>query len=208
MESDIESLLDELRILAQVGLEYTDDPYDEERYERILELVSEWYGETYDLPPETVQTRFADEVGHVTPKVSADAAVFDEDNRILLQKRVDDGSWCLPGGYTESNESPTETAVRETREETGLVVDPIELVDVYTRNAGEYGPHSLVIHVYRCTVTGGRIEVSREGSDVRFWELDSVPHWHKDHETHARDAHAAHRRKNADEQRGEEFGPE
>lgn len=208
MEPDLESLLDELRILAQVGLEYTDDSYDEERYERILELVSQWYGESYDLPPETVRSRFADEVGHVTPKVSADAAVFDDDNRILLQKRADDGSWCLPGGYTAPNESPTETAVRETQEETGLVVEPRELVDVYTRTAGEFGPHSLVIHVYRCTATSGRIETSREGDDVRFWELDSVPTWHKDHEMHAHDAYAAHRRKNADEQPGEEFGPQ
>jgi hypothetical protein len=32
------AFLDELRIMAQVGLEYVDDPYDEERYERILEL--------------------------------------------------------------------------------------------------------------------------------------------------------------------------
>lgn len=199
MGSDLDSLLDELRILAQVGLEYTDDPYDEERYERILELVSEWYGETYDLPPETVRARFAGEVGHVTPKVSADAAVFDDEDRILLQQRADDGSWCLPGGYTEPSESPSETAVRETLEETGLVVEPLELVDVYTRNAGERGPHSLVIHVYRCTVTSGRIEASREGDAVRFWALDSVPDWHKDHETHARDAYAAHRRKNAGE---------
>ncbi|MFC7191684.1 NUDIX hydrolase N-terminal domain-containing protein [Halocatena marina] len=44
------ALLDELRIMAKVGLRYADDPYDTERYERILELVSEWYGRSVDMP--------------------------------------------------------------------------------------------------------------------------------------------------------------
>lgn len=140
------ALLDELRVLAQNGLEHTDDPYDRERYERILTLTSEWYGRSVDLPPAEVRSRFAAEVGHVTPKVGADAAVFDADGRILLQRRADDGTWGLPGGFVDPDESPEETAVREAREETGLAVEPVELVDVYTRKPGEYGPHGLVIH--------------------------------------------------------------
>lgn len=185
---DIHPLLDELRILAKNGLEYADDPYDEERYERILELSSEWYGRSVDLPSEEVRARFAEEVGHVTPKVSADAAVFDDRGRILLQRRADEGTWCLPGGYAAPDEAPRETAVRETREETGLLVDPVELLGVYTRRAGEYGPHCLVIHLYHCTASGGELEVSHEGTDLRYWDVEDVPEWHKNHEEMARDA--------------------
>lgn len=185
---DFLALLDELRIMAQVGLEYADDPYDEERYERIMILVSEWYGRSFDLPSEAVRERFAEEVGYVTPKVSADAAIFDSEGRILLQKRVDDGTWCLPCGFCDPNESPEETAVRETREETGLTVEVEELVDVYTRKPGTYGPHCLIRHSYLCTVVGGELSVSHEGEDVRYWALDEVPVWHKDHEPAARNA--------------------
>ncbi len=187
-DDDFLALLDELRIMAQVGLEYADDPYDEERYERILALVSEWYGRSLDLPPEDVRVRFAEEMGYVTPKVSADAAVFDSAGRILLQKRTDDGTWCLPCGFTDPNESPEETAVRETREETGLSVEVDELIGVYTRKPGEYGPHCLVRHSYLCTAVGGEIEVSHEGEAVRYWHIDEVPVWHKDHESAAREA--------------------
>lgn len=194
MGSNLFSLLDELRTLAQVGLEYADDPYDVERYERVLELTSEWYGRAVDLPPEEVRSRFAAEVGHVTPKVSADAAVFDDEGRVLLQRRADDGTWCLPGGYAEPNEAPRETAVREAREETGLGVEPAKLVGVYTRKPGEYGPHCLVIHVYLCTTDGGTVEASREGEAVRYRALDAVPEWHKDHERHAREAYDVWRR--------------
>jgi ADP-ribose pyrophosphatase YjhB (NUDIX family) len=187
-DDDFLALLDELRIVAQVGLEHADDPYDEERYERILTLVSEWYGQSVDLPPEDVRARFAEEVGYVTPKVSADAAVFNADGRVLLQLRADDEMWCLPGGFSDPNESPDETVVRETREETGLAVEPNDFVGVYTRKPGEYGPHCLVRHVYLCTVTGGEIETSREGTDVRYRAIEDVPVWLKDHEAIARDA--------------------
>ncbi|WP_248903422.1 NUDIX hydrolase N-terminal domain-containing protein [Halocatena marina] len=175
------ALLDELRIMAKVGLRYADDPYDTERYERILELVSEWYGRSVDMPTREVRDRFADELGYVTPKVSGDAAIFDDDGRILLQLRADDETWCLPGGYTEPNESPRETAVRETREETGLTVEPVDLIGIYTRAPGEYGPHGLVVHVYLCAVNGGDLEVSHEGRDVRYWPIDEVPVWHNHH---------------------------
>lgn len=188
MGTDIAPLLDELRILAGTGLEYADDPHDEARYERILELASEWYGRAVDLRPAEVRSRFAAEVGHVTPKVSADAALFDERGRVLLQRRADDGTWCLPGGYAGPNEAPQETAVRETREETGLGVEPVDLVGVYTRRPGEYGPDCLVVHVYLCRASDGTIEVAAEGDDVRYWSLDAVPEWHENHDRQARDA--------------------
>lgn len=174
-------LLDELRILAQNGLEYADSPYDKERYERILELTAEWYGRSVDLPPAEVQARFAEEVGNITPKVSADVAVFDDDSRILLQLRADDNTWCLPSGYTKPNESPRETAIRETREETGLIVEPVKLVGVTTRKPGEYGPHCLVAHLYLCTRIDGTLESSHEGKDLRYWAIEEVPDWHKNH---------------------------
>lgn len=124
---DVCALLDELRILAVNGLTYADDPYDQERYERILELVSEWYGRSVDLPPEELRTRFTEEAGHATPKVGADAAVFDDHGRVLLQLHADDDTWGLPSGYADPCESPLETAVREVREESGLVVEPSNL---------------------------------------------------------------------------------
>jgi 8-oxo-dGTP pyrophosphatase MutT (NUDIX family) len=187
-EDDFTALLDELRTMAQVGLEYADDSYDEERYERILTLASEWYGRSYDLPPEEVRERFAEEVGYVTPKVCAEVVVFDPDGRILLQKRTDDGTWSFPCGYTDPNESPAETAVRETREETGLTVKVDELAGIYTRMPGDHGPHCLVRHSYLCSVTGGELRVSHEGEDVQYWDINDVPVWHKDHEPAARAA--------------------
>jgi len=48
---DLLPLLDEFHAMGKTGLSYAEDPYDEERYERMLELVAEHYGETFSLPP-------------------------------------------------------------------------------------------------------------------------------------------------------------
>ena len=48
----------------------------------------------------------------------------DERGRVLLQRRRDTGQWAIPMGKQELGETPSQCAVRETREETGLLVEP------------------------------------------------------------------------------------
>lgn len=191
-------LLDELRAMARTGLNFADDPYDEVRYRRLLEIVDECYGEALDRPPEAVRDALAAELGQVTPKVGADAAVFDADGRILLQKRSDSGTWCLPGGAMEMHEAPEETAVREAREETGLDVDVVELVDAYRRPPSEHYPYTTVLLSYLCTVTGGDLELSHEGEALEYWEIEAVPAWFPVHREIAMDARAARERRRTD----------
>jgi len=185
---DLLSLLDEVRTIAQNGLEYADDPYDEERYERLLELATEYYGRTLDRPPATLRERLAEEFGPVTPKVGATAAVFDDDARVLTMLRPG-GDWCLPGGNLDAGEGPEDAVVREVREETGLAVEPVDLVDAYQLPPGtNYDPHGAVTLVYRCEVVGGELELSREGEELAWHSIDEVPDWFFDHERYARDA--------------------
>jgi ADP-ribose pyrophosphatase YjhB (NUDIX family) len=183
---DILPLLDELQTIARNGLNYAQNPYDHERYERLLALVSLYYGESISLPPQNVRERLAAEFGHITPKLGADAAIFDADGRILLQQRADDGKWCLPCGWVEPNETTDQGAVREAKEETGLDVRVIQLVDVFSRfPSSENGPHAMVAVVYLCEVIGGALQKSHEGLDVRYWHIDDVPVWHKNHQKYA-----------------------
>lgn len=189
LEMDSMQLLDELRILGQNGLHYADNPYDEERYERILELVSQYYGKALDVPSSDIQRQFVAELGHITPKVGAEAGIFDANGRILLMRRADDGQWCLPCGWVEPNESPAETARRETREETGLDVVPVELVGVYhSPPGGKFGPHGEIAVVYLCDKVGGTLTPSHEGEKLHYCKIDDVSKWHKRHETYAYDA--------------------
>lgn len=170
-------LLDELRVMAQTGLYYADDPHDEERYERMLELVTEYYGTVFELPPEDVRDRLADELGEVTPKVAAIAGVFDDEGRPLVMERSDSGRWCLPGGKLDVGESPAEAAVREVREETGVEVEATELVDAYAVEPPSQHPHHSVVCLYRCDAVGGDPTTTDEADTVEYRRPDDVPEW-------------------------------
>lgn len=188
---DILALLEELQTIARNGLTYATNHYDRERYQRLLELSAVYYQNLLDIPAAEVRQRFAAELGHITPKVGGDAAIFDDEGQILLVKRSDDGRWCLPCGWVEPNESPMEAAVRETREETGLEVRSLTLVDVFTRKANTgHGPHTAVAVVYLCKIIGGSLQGSHEGSDIRYWRLEDVPAWHELHQQYATAAFA------------------
>ena len=184
------ALLDELRTIARNGLTYAQNEYDLERYERLLELTSQEYADYLNLPVGLVKERLQAESGYITPKVGADAAIFDDEGRILLHLRADDQRWCLPCGWLEPNESPQEAVVRETWEETGLHVEPVELVGVFTRRPDPaWGLFTMVAVCFLCEVTGGELTLSHEGLDLQYWHLDEVPVWHGSHAEYAQAAH-------------------
>ena len=187
---DIFSLLDELQTIARNGLHYARDPYDRERYEHLMRLTTQQYSQLLALPEEAIRERFRNELGYITPKVGSDAAIFNEKGEILLMDRADGTGWCLPCGWVDPNERPVDTAVREVREETGLEVEVVRLVGVFTRepNAGG-GAHTMVAIVHLCQIVGGELRLSHEGNDLRYWAIDEVPRWHATHEVYARAAH-------------------
>lgn len=191
---DILPLLDALQTVARNGLNFTTNPYDRERYERLMDLASAYYGQTLDLPPSEVRRRLCAELGYITPKVGAEAAIFDAEGKILLVRRADDARWCLPCGWVEPNESPAETAVREAREETGLIVKVTRLVDVFSRKPNQgFGPHSAVAIVYLCEVLGGAMRPSHEVTDIRYYRIAEMNDWHEMHQSYAEAAYAAWR---------------
>jgi ADP-ribose pyrophosphatase YjhB (NUDIX family) len=189
-DGDLLALLDELQSIARTGLNFTKDPYVRAHYERLLELSTVYYGRALDLPPQEVRARLRAEVGCLTPKVGADAAIFDDEGRILLVLRADDQCWGLPAGWLEPNEAPRDAAVREAREEIGLDIEPLQLLDVSFRPArADLGPHAVVSVIFLCAIRGGTIRLSHEVLDARYWPIGEVRPWHKDHERFARAAH-------------------
>ena len=191
---DIFAHLDELRAIARNGLRFASDPYDRERYERLMALATQTYSELLDMPAERIRARFQNELGYITPKVGADAAIFSPSGEVLLMKRVDSGLWCLPCGWVEPNERPIEAVIREVREETGLEIEVEQLVGVFTRMpSARNGPHTMIAVVHLCDVVGGELTLSHEGTDLRYWPIDEVQDWHADHERYARAAYTVWR---------------
>ena len=165
----------ELQSLAQAGLEYSRDPYDLDRYERIRGIAAEMVSHMSDVPVEKVRELFCDESGYQTPKLDTRAAVFEND-RILLV-RENDGLWSLPGGWADIGISAAENAAKEVREEAGLEVRVERLIAVQDR-ARHNRPvlaHSVCKLFFLCTALGGSFRENIETTQSAYFPEDGLP---------------------------------
>jgi 8-oxo-dGTP pyrophosphatase MutT (NUDIX family) len=103
----------------------------------------------------------------------------DDNGRILLQRRRDTGQWALPMGKMELGETPTQCAIRETQEETGILVEPTGILGIYSDPAhivaytdGEVRQEYEVMLLAR--PVAGIPTVNDEASDVRWVALDDL----------------------------------
>lgn len=91
------------------------------------------------------------------------AVVSDSADRVLLERRADNGAWGLPAGAVDPGETPAAAIVREVHEETGLQVAPERILGVFggtrmrtTYQNGDVSEYTVT--VFACRVTGGRLE--------------------------------------------------
>ena len=97
----------EIQSLAQNGLTYSNNVFDTERYERLRRISAEMISIHTELSAEKVQNLFCNETGYQTPKLDTRAAIF-KNNQILLVHE-NNGTWSLPGGRFAANSETTET---------------------------------------------------------------------------------------------------
>ena len=179
-------ILDQVRAIAQNGLNYCRNPYDLERYNHLLDIAAIELSELTDEDKFGVLEMFARDIGYITPKVGVDAAIFDESERILLHKRSDDGTWCLPCGWVEVGEPVESAIVREVREETGLEVLPTHILGISDTPADRNCPVHIVSILYFCRRISGKPTVSHESTEIGYFDIEAVVNWHKAHEQKAR----------------------
>jgi ADP-ribose pyrophosphatase YjhB (NUDIX family) len=114
---------------------------------------------------------------------STTAFVLDDRDRVLLIRRTDNGDWALPGGAHDLGEFIAETAIRETKEESGIDIEITGIVGIYTDpghlieyNDGEVRQQFSIC--FRGKQTGGTPAVSAESSQVVWFdraELKDLP---------------------------------
>ena len=109
------------------------------------------------------------------PTIGAIAAVIDTGRILLVRRRLEPfrGHWTLPAGYLEVDEEPWDAARRETREETGLEIEHVELLDVLT-NRDDPRRHGVVI-AFLARPTGGVLLAGDDAEEAEFFGLDQLP---------------------------------
>jgi len=114
--------------------------------------------------------------------LGANVAIF-QSSEILLTKREDFEVWCLPGGIVEVGESMAQAAVREAREETGLEVELLRLVGLYSTITGVYGADCHAALFAARPIGGALNPQANEVLELRFFAPDDLPEnmlwWHR-----------------------------
>ncbi|MFF0298233.1 NUDIX domain-containing protein [Kitasatospora sp. NPDC004614] len=119
-------------------------------------------------------------VGHRPLWLSGVGVVpVDEDGRVLLGRRADNGEWSLVGGIVDPGEQPADAAVRECLEETGVTVLPEALTSVTVSPVIEYpnGDHAQYLELtFRCRPLAGEARVNDDESlEVGWFHPDALP---------------------------------
>ena len=112
-------------------------------------------------------------IAYVNPRLVATALPITPDGRVVLIRRGIEpglGAWAQPGGFLEVDETVAEAAIRETLEETGLDVEPGEVVGLYTRLEA-----AVVVVVFEARVVGGTATITPEALEVQAFEADAIP---------------------------------
>jgi ADP-ribose pyrophosphatase YjhB (NUDIX family) len=112
-------------------------------------------------------------VAYVNPRlVVTTLPITDAGEIILIRRGIEPGkgSWAQPGGFLEVDETVNQAAIRETWEETGLLVEPGEIVGLYTRLEA-----SVVTIVFEARIVGGTAAPTVEATDIVAFAPEDIP---------------------------------
>lgn len=112
-------------------------------------------------------------IAYVNPRLVITTLPVTADGRLVLLRRGIEpglGAWAQPGGFLEVDETVHEAAVRETLEETGLLIRPGEIVGFYTRLEA-----AVVVVVFEAQVIGGTAVLTPEALEIETFSPDAIP---------------------------------
>ncbi|MEA2607933.1 MAG: hypothetical protein QOJ75_176 [Chloroflexota bacterium] len=112
-------------------------------------------------------------VAYVNPRLVVTTLPITEGGEVVLIRRATEpglGSWAQPGGFLEVDETVNQAAIRETWEETGLLVEPAGIVGLYTRLEA-----NVVTIVFEARIAGGTATPTAEASEVVAFAPEAIP---------------------------------
>jgi ADP-ribose pyrophosphatase YjhB (NUDIX family) len=112
-------------------------------------------------------------IAYVNPRlVATTLPVTDAGEIVLIRRGIEPaiGAWAQPGGFLEVDETVHEAAIRETLEETGLVVEPGPIVGLYSRLEAV-----VVVVVFEARIVGGLAQPTVEATEIQAFDPAAIP---------------------------------
>jgi ADP-ribose pyrophosphatase YjhB (NUDIX family) len=168
--------------IAHTGLAFTKSLYEQERFDEVLKVAADIRASAIEeAHAETLYDEWVTSIGegvhgYVTPKVAVAAVVGNDEGEILLTQRADSGVWLYPVGYADVGYSPSEIAVKEVYEETGIEVEPVSLIAVLDGLRLGFTQFPLYSLLFHCRMLGGELRGHPlETRAVGFFARDNLP---------------------------------
>lgn len=176
MTREVLEYVKRVQALAKIGLSYTENPFDIERYEELREISEKLQVKLTDMTLEQVRGYFSALDSYPTPKSDVRAAIF-QDGQILLIRERTDGRWAMPGGWCDIGLTPSENVIKEVREESGLEVKVNRLLAVWDKKMHDHPPTPVAVYkfIFLCEITGGQLAHGFEVLDQGFFDLNDLP---------------------------------
>lgn len=175
-----------LAAIARTGLGFTQSLYEKERYEEVLHVAADIKAAADDaLEVRREQDHFVQEwldsvgegvPGYVTPKVAIGAITSNDKGELLLVKRPDSGVWLYPTGWADVGYSPSEVAVKEIAEETGIIAEPRSLLGVIDGQRMGFTRFAMYMILFHCHAVGGELQGHPlETAGVGWFSEETLP---------------------------------
>ena len=166
-----------LKAIADIGLLYATNEYDKERYAEIQEISFELLNKLSNHPIEALKVTLPLSKDYPTAKVDIRGLLLSPDKKILLVRESADGKWALPGGWADIGFTPTETVIKEFKEETGLDVKTESLLAVFDKKMHAHPPQAFYVYkmIFYCSAISAEINKGFDVLDVEYFEIDSLP---------------------------------
>ena len=168
--------------VARTGLGFTQSLYERERFEEVLKVAADIRAAAVEeveadaLFDEWIGSVGEGVAGYVTPKVAVAAVVGNDKGEILLTQRADSGLWLYPVGWADVGYSPSEVAVKEVFEETGIEVEPQRLIALFDGLRLGFARVPMYSLVFHCRMLGGDLTGHPLETDaVGFFARDALP---------------------------------
>ena len=144
-----ESVIDlakRIKAIADIGLLYTSDDFDKERYEELKSIGEKLLANGLNLSQETVTDFFNKCVDYPTAKVDVRVLVLNDEKKILMVQEKGDKKWSLPGGWADIGKTPSEVAIGEVFEETGVKITCKCLSAVFDKRMHAHPPQPYYVY--------------------------------------------------------------
>jgi len=140
--------------------------------------------------PRTPMTSQTPQTSHTpqTPALTVDAVIEYQQKLVLIRRKNPpfEGSYALPGGFVEVGESMEDAARREAKEETGLDIDIVRLVGVYSDPGRD--PRGHTVSACYLATGSGVLAAGTDADDVELFDFDRIPKLAFDHDRMVSDA--------------------